>query len=117
VPDLRLSEEWLHPDLALAHRFLIGLGGVIGPHLVQVLGIERAMDDAAAAAFGAVRLERTGIAGRGIGPVDDDALGVLDPLACQCVTCRAVIPVLRGFVGEVVLAVNGRQWFMSGKGT
>ena len=64
------------------------------------------MEDAAAATLRALRLEWTGIAGRGVSPVDDDALSVLDPLACQDVTCGTAILVQCGVVGKFVLAIE-----------
>src|SRR4051812_45854420 len=69
MPELSLGKQRLHPDLALAHRFLVGLGGVITTDSFQVVGIEGAMDDAAAIACCAFGLEWTAVARRGIGPV------------------------------------------------
>lgn len=56
------GKQRLNPGLALAHGLLAGLGRVIAARLVQVFGIERAMDDAAVAAFRALRLEPAGVA-------------------------------------------------------
>jgi hypothetical protein len=64
VPELGLGKERLDPHLTLAHRLLVGLSRVAGPHLLQVVRVERAMDDAAPATFCALRLEWTGTARR-----------------------------------------------------
>src|SRR5215210_6239699 len=100
MPDLRLSEERLNPHLALAHCFLVRLGGVVAAHLVQILRVKRAMDDPAAAAFGALRLERAGITGRSMSPVDDHVLGVLDPLTPEWMAFRAAVFICCGVIGE-----------------
>ena len=64
------------------------------------------MDNPPPIAFRALRLERTGIARRGIGPVDDDALGVLDPLSSQRVTSRTRVRVVGRIVGKFVLPIE-----------
>src|SRR5215207_11664080 len=98
MPELRLSEERFDPDLPLVHGFLVGLGGVVCRHLVQIIGVEGAMDNPPPIAFRALRLERTGIARRGIGPVDDDALGVLDPRARERMAFRAAVLIPYSFI-------------------
>src|SRR5215207_6432969 len=107
MPELGLGEERLHPHLPLAHGLLVRLGRVVGPHLFQVLGIERAMHDPAAAAFSAASLEWARIARRRVSPVDDGSFGRLDPLMHEQVTGWTVVGVPDGVVHKVVLA---KEW-------
>jgi hypothetical protein len=64
------------------------------------------MEDPAAAAFGALCLERARIAGRGIGPIDDHALGVLNALPFQHVTSRTGVRVVVRIVGKLILTIE-----------
>src|SRR5829696_6176620 len=62
VPFLGFGKQRLDPNLALAHRLLVGLGGVISPHLLQVLGIEGAVDHATMATGSAGSLDGARVA-------------------------------------------------------
>src|SRR5687767_12224519 len=99
MPELGLSEERLHLHLPLAHGFLVRLGRVVCSHLVQIIGIEGAMDNPPPIAFRAVRLEWASIAGCGIGPIDDRPLSSLDPLAHETMTFRAAVRVPHSVIG------------------
>ncbi|MDP9358570.1 MAG: hypothetical protein M3R02_25480 [Chloroflexota bacterium] len=102
VPGLGLSEEWLHPDLALAHCLPVCLGRVVAAHLAQIVGEEGTVDGATAVALGAGGLDRAGVAGGGIGPVDHLLLGVLGLRAAQRLPPRAVIPRSSADTGSLV---------------
>src|SRR5262249_52057223 len=71
VPLLRLAEERLDPDRALAHRLLVGGRAVIAPDALQIGLVEGAMDLPALPARGAGRFDRTGVAGGRVGAVGD----------------------------------------------
>ena len=118
VPVLGLGEERLDPDLPFAHRLLVGLGGVVAAHPVQVVGVEGAVDDAAVVAVGASRLERAGVAGRGVGPVDDAPPRCTWPLRRGSGwPCGQRYASALGVVGELALPKNGVRWSKSGSGT
>src|SRR5688572_14111600 len=102
MPLLGLGEQRLHPDLPLADRFLIGLRGMVAPHLVQVGLVDRTLDGPAAVAGRASLLDRTGVADRRVSSVDDDVLGPLAAREGQRVASRAAIPVPLRVVSELV---------------
>src|SRR5215207_1114458 len=108
MPHLGLREERLHPDLALAHGLLVGLGGVVPAHLLEIVGIERAMHDPAVVAPRAGGFDGAGIADRGVGPVDDFFLGVLGLPTWHALSLRAMVHVALRVVGELALVEEGR---------
>src|SRR3954469_3080985 len=115
MPLLGLGKERLNPDLTLADGFLVRLRGVICPNLLDVLGIERAMDDAASVASGALGLDRASIAGVRVGAIDGDRFCRFDPLALQRMVFRAAESVLVLLVGERIPTVEPCSVFEIGQ--
>jgi hypothetical protein len=104
MPFLGFGKEWLDPDLPLVDGLLVGLRDLVTPHFLQVVRVERAMDDAATVARGALGLDMARVADGRIGPVDDGSLRRLDPLTHQHVVRWTAVPVLIRVVGERVSA-------------
>src|SRR3712207_479185 len=107
MPLLRLPEERLDPHLPLAHRLLEGvrLSGRLGP--LDRVDEEGAMDDTALRALRTRALQRTGIAGGRVRPIDGGPLGEFVALPAQGVVRRAAVLVVRGVVAEVAGAEEG----------
>src|SRR5688572_28251793 len=104
MPALGFREERLDPHLAFAHRFGVGLGGVVRPHSVKVGLIEAALDLPSLGARGALRLERAGSAGRSWCLIHTCSLGVLVLAKAQLLIAGAVVDVAVGIVGEPIPA-------------
>src|SRR5215217_9521016 len=115
MPLLGFGKEGLDPDLAFAHRFLVGLGQVVAAHFVEVGLIEGAVDNAAMVAARALGLDGTGIAEHRVGPIDDFFLGVLGLAAWQPLPLWAVIGISCRVVGELALAVERRPMVKIGQ--
>src|SRR6266487_295762 len=64
MPLFALSKQGFNPHAALAHRFLIWFGCMIGTDLLEVLLIKTAFEQASLITGGALSLERTGVTGR-----------------------------------------------------
>jgi hypothetical protein len=77
MPLLRLGEERFHPDLALAHRLLVRLGGMVAPHPLHVRLVKAALDLSPLGAAGAPLFEQAGVAGRCRSLVEAHPFGVL----------------------------------------
>src|SRR5690348_10472035 len=103
MPELGLGTQRLDPDLPFAHRLLRRLGGVIAAHLLKVVGVERAVHDAAVFTFGAFGLDWAGVAGRGPGTVDDHLFTVLGRFPLRRMLLRTAIFVPLRVVREVGL--------------
>jgi hypothetical protein len=108
VPVLRFGEQGLDPDLPFAHGLLIRRRGVIAPHALQIVGVERAVDDATVVALGTCGLDWASVAGRGPGRVDDHFLTVLGRLPLQRMVLRTAVLVSLGVVREVSLREERR---------
>jgi hypothetical protein len=70
MPVLGLPEQGLHPHSSLAHGLLVRRSAVICPHTIQVRGMEGAGQRAAVLAGRAGGLDRAGITGLRVGPVE-----------------------------------------------
>src|SRR3954447_25635631 len=103
MPRLRFCKERLHPDPSLAHRLLVGLGGVVAAHALEIVGGERAMHDPSMLALGASGFVRAGIAGHGRGAVDDHCLAVLGGFPLQRMVLRTGVFIALSIVDEVRL--------------
>src|SRR5215218_11201295 len=66
VPLLGFAEERLDPHLPLSQGLFAGLGLVVGTHPFYVVLVEASAQQATAVGAGAFRLQRTGVAGRGV---------------------------------------------------
>src|SRR5690349_16965235 len=69
MPLFAFSKQGFNPHAALAHRFLIGLGRMIGTDLLEVLLIKTAFEQTSLITGGALGLEGTGVTDRRVGLV------------------------------------------------
>jgi hypothetical protein len=60
------TEQWLNPDLPLAHCLFVSFGLMVALHPVKILLEKRAAEMTTAFAVGAFRLNRTAIADVGV---------------------------------------------------
>src|SRR5215207_2687199 len=103
MPFLGFGKEGLDPDLAFAHRLLVGLG-------------DGAVDHAAMLAGRALGLDEASIADPRVRAIDDLVFGVLGLPARQELPLRAAVGVLNGIVAELPFAkkrrasLEVRQW-------
>jgi hypothetical protein len=74
------------------------------------------VDDAAVVAGRALGLDRARVAGRRVGPIDDLFLRVLGLAAWQGLLLWTAVPVRRGVVAELTLAVEGCPLVEIGQG-
>src|SRR5260221_3192436 len=101
MPLLAFGEERLDPDLALTHRFGIGLRLVVPAPPVQIRLREVAVQLSAVVTGRALCFERAGISGGGGGPVLS-LLGLgLPAIRTQELALRAPIDILHGVIGEL----------------
>src|SRR5688572_3022491 len=100
MPVFGFAEERFDPDLAFAHGFCVGGGGVIAPHPLQILGVEGAVHLTPLIAAGAGSFDRAAIAGRGSRAVDDDLFLVLRGSSPEWVALRALVLIPFRVVGE-----------------
>jgi len=92
VPRFRLGEERFYPDLALAHRLRVGLGGVVATHAVKVIFVEAPPDSSAPSRCRALRLELAYTTHRGRGFVDAPLGPVAAGIAPQLAAARDATP-------------------------
>src|SRR5829696_5321982 len=116
MPELRLSEERFDPDLPLVHGFLVGLGGVVTPHLLHVGLVEAAPDLPPLDAVSAARLERAGMARRGRRLVDAHPFRVLVLAKRQHLAARAAVRIDAAVVDKLALAEERRALVEIGQG-
>ena len=81
---------------------------MVGAHAVEVLDVQGPLDLAPLAALGAGSLQRAGIAGGGVSPVDHDAFGVLGCPSPEHLAFGAAVLVALGIVGEARGAIERR---------
>src|SRR5262249_28779803 len=101
MPLLAFGKERLDPDLALAHRFGIGLRLVISAHPLQIRLGEVPVQLPTVVTGRALCFERAGIAGDGAGPVLGLLGLVLAAIRTEELAVWASIHILRDVVGEV----------------
>src|SRR3954468_20425128 len=108
MPLLRFGKERLDPHLPFAHRLLVGLGGVVAADLVEILLVQGPVHDPAVVTGGALGLDGTGVASRGISAIDDLVFGVLGLPTWQELSLRTAIAILVGLVAKRPLAKERR---------
>src|SRR5215211_8679540 len=101
MPLLGFPEQRLDPHRALPHRLQVARSLVVGLHALEVLGLERAVNHPAALAGSTRRLDRAGVAGRGIRSVDGHTLRVLGREAGQRVPFGTAVLVALAIVREL----------------
>src|SRR3712207_5203519 len=116
MPRFRFPEQWLHPDLPLAHRLFVGFRGVVAPHPIEVGLIEAATDAPALVARRTLGLQRTGVTGCGLRLIDDHPLRVLRRAPWQYGPIRTAIPIRMRLIGEGLLAKEGPPFIKIGQG-
>jgi hypothetical protein len=104
MPHFGFGKERFHPDLALAHRLLVGRRVVVGAHPLEMRLHEMPVDLAAVVARRAAGFHWAGIADDRVCPVLDLLGVVLLAIRTQRLTLRAPIPVVFGIVGELARA-------------
>src|SRR5215208_3694847 len=116
MPFLGFGKEGLDPDLAFAHRLLVGLGRVVAVDPVEIGLGDGAVDHAAMLAGRALGLDEASIADPRVRAIDDLVFGVLGLPARQELPLRAAVGVLNGIVAELPFAkkrrasLEVRQW-------
>src|SRR5437763_1815431 len=107
MPLLRFAEEGLDPHRAFAHGLLVAGGLVIGVDPLQIRGVERAVNRPTAVTGGTRGLHWAGIAGGGVGPIDDQLFGVLGRPAWEPLPFGALILVPLAIIGELRRTIEG----------
>src|SRR5215213_9353369 len=100
MPLLGLPKQWLDPYGPFAHRLLIRGCRVVRLNPLQIIGVEGALQRAAAVAGRTRRLGRAGIAGGSGGAVDRRLLRVLGGMATQRVPLQTSVFVVLRVVAE-----------------
>jgi hypothetical protein len=80
---------------------------VIGVDPLQILGVERAVNRPTTVTGGTRGLDWAGIAGGGVGPIDDQRFGVLGRPAWEPVPFGALVLVPLAIIGELRRAIEG----------
>ena len=87
MPVLALCKEWFHPDTALAHGFLVGLGRLIGTHPIQIRLIHTAAQTASLLIGGTLRSQWARVPLLDLRPVAALSVRGLPLHTVPCFTC------------------------------
>src|SRR5215213_9713260 len=106
MPLLGFGEQWFHPDLPLADRFLVRLRGVVATDLLQIIDVKRPLHLAPVVAGGALGLDWTGVADRRLATVGHHFVRALDGIPAKRMSLGAAVLVALGIEDEIILSVE-----------
>src|SRR5215469_4546041 len=102
MPLFGFAKKRLNPDFPLAHRFLIGLGVVIGTHSLAVVVPQVPMDRSPMRAGRTVSFQRTPITDVCICSIDPDIHHMPGVVVGQPLPLWAGVAVLLGIIGKLM---------------
>src|ERR671911_341668 len=107
MPFLGFTEQRLNPYPPLAQRLLVGEGAAVALDPIHIVLLKVAQNLTARLVVGALRPQRAAVAGTRLGLVEDLVSGGSEGLRPQEFARRALVEVLFGIVGELLLAEVG----------
>ncbi len=116
MPVFGLGKQRFHPDTALAIRFLVGFGGVIGSHPIQIVLKDTATERPSLLTCRTLRFERIVITILGACPITERTLGRMRSIQAEFFACWTQVDIPLRFIAEAIRAkelgavINIREW-------